>query len=131
MRRLKIQKPPQKTKTKGKRKMKNKLLSFGVLFALTITTISPARAISLASIKQTLSKFCVPSGTTCNSVYEPIFNQSKGCVCHDSTYLRYIPEKQKCVESCPAGYYLHSVADCPRGSFKFQIRRRALTLEER
>ena len=110
--------------------MKNKLL-IGVVLVVSMSVVSPANAISLATIKQTLSKFCVPAWTTCNSVYEPIFNQSKGCVCHDSTYLRYIPAKQKCVESCPAGYYLHSVADCPRGSFKFQIKRRALTSEER
>ena len=111
--------------------MKNKLLIFGLVLVVSTSVVSPANAISLSAIKQTLSKFCVPSATTCNSVFEPIFNQSKGCVCHDSTYLRYIPEKQKCVESCPAGYYLHSVADCPHGSFKFQIRRRALTPEER
>ena len=119
------------TKTKEERKMKNKLLIFGLVLVVSTSVVSPARAISLAMIKQTLSKFCVPAWNTCNSVYEPIFNQSKGCVCHDSTYLRYIPEKQKCVESCPAGYYLHSVADCPHGSFKFQIKRRALTPEER
>ena len=111
--------------------MKNKLLIFGLVLVVSTSVVSPANAISLATIKQTLSKFCVPAWTTCSSVYEPIFNQSKGCVCHDSTYLRYIPEKQKCVESCPAGYYLHSVADCPHGSFKFQIKRRALTSEER
>ena len=122
---------PQNKKRKERGKMKNKLLIFGLVLVVSTSIVSPARAISLSAIKQSLSKFCVPSGATCNSVYEPIFNQSKGCVCHDSTYLRYIPEKQKCVESCPAGYYLHSVADCPRGSFKFQIRRRALTSEER
>ena len=118
-------------KRKERGKMKNKLLIFGLVLVVSTSVVSPAHAISLSAIKQSLSKFCVPSATTCNSVYEPIFNQSKGCVCHDSTYLRYIPEKQKCVESCPAGYYLHSVADCPHGSFKFQIRRRALTSEER
>ena len=118
-------------KQKERGKMKNKLLIFGLVLVVSTSMVSPANAISLATIKQTLSKFCVPAWTTCNSVFEPIFNQSKGCVCHDSTYLRYIPEKQKCVESCPAGYYLHSVADCPHGSFKFQIKRRALTSEER
>ena len=121
---------PQK-QNERREKMKNKLLIFGLVLVVSTSVVSPANAISLATIKQSLSKFCVPSATTCNSVYEPIFNQSKGCVCHDSTYLRYIPEKQKCVESCPAGYYLHSVADCPHGSFKFQIKRRSLTSEER
>ena len=121
---------PQK-QNERREKMKNKLLIFGLVLVVSTSIVSPARALSLSAITQSLSKFCVPSATTCNSVFEPIFNQSKGCVCHDSTYLRYIPEKQKCVESCPAGYYLHSVADCPHGSFKFQIKRRALTSEER
>ena len=111
--------------------MKNKLLSFGMLLALTITTISPANAISLASLRNSLSKVCISDRATCGTVFEGIYNTfSRTCSCH-SSILSYNPSTRKCEISCPAGYYLKANYTCPRGSYKIEIKRRRLYSYER
>ena len=120
------------TKTKGERKMKNKLLSFGILLALTITAISPANAISLASLRNSLSKVCISDRATCGTVFEGIYNTSNNsCSCHNTTYQQYDSNQRKCVMKCGPGYYMNSVSGCPRGSYRIQIKRRRLYSYER
>ena len=111
--------------------MKNKLLSFGMLLTLTIATISPAKAISLASLRNSLSKVCISDASTCGTVFEGIYNTiSKTCSCY-SSILSYNPSTRKCEVSCQPGYYLKTNYTCPPGSYKIEIKRRRLYSYER
>ena len=132
--------PSTKTKRKERGKMKNKLLSFGVIFALTIATISPARAISLTALKNSLSKYCIASPEACGTITAPIFDtRQNACTCYNSDFQQYDANERKCVikcppgtfrremkasGSCPAGYFLSS--NCPSGTRKVLLQKRAL-----
>ena len=119
---------------KERGKMKNKLLSFGMLLALTITTISPANAVSLASLRNSLSKVCISDRATCGTVFEGIYNTStNSCTCHNSSFMRYDSNLRKCVIKCPVGYncYISAGTSCSRGYKKYKIERRALNSNER
>ena len=137
------QKPPQ-NKKKGERKMKNKLLCFGLVLVVVVSmsVISPVHAISLATLKNSLSKFCIASPEACGTSDAPIFDtQKNSCVCYNSNYQQYDASQRKCVIKCPAGtyrfeattgrcpagfYIAGATAKCPAGSHQLVVDKRAL-----
>ena len=114
--------------------MKNKLLSFGVVLVVLTSAISPANAISLASLRNSLSKVCISDRTTCGTVFSGIYNTStNSCTCHNSSFMRYDNNLRKCVIKCPVGYRLNTSVgtSCSRGYKKYKIERRTLNSNER
>ena len=120
--------------------MKNKLLCFGLVLVVSMSVISPARAVSLETLKNSLSKFCIASPEACGTITAPIFDtQQNACTCYNSDYQQYDASERKCVikcppgtfrremkasGSCPAGYFLSS--NCPSGTRKVLLQKRAL-----
>ena len=124
----------QKTKTKGERKMKNKLLCFGLVLVVSMSVISPVHAISLATLKNSLSKYCIASPEACGTVTAPIFDtQKNSCVCYNSNYQQYDANQRKCVIKCPAGHKrkINLAVFCPGGTKRISIEKRALYSYER
>ena len=114
--------------------MKNKLLSFGMVLVVSMSVVSPANAISLASLRNSLSKVCISDRAICGTVFEGIYNTStNSCTCHNSSFMRYDSNLRKCVIKCPVGYncYTSAGTSCSRGYKKFKIERRALNSNER
>ena len=121
-------------KRKERGKMKNKLLIFGLVLVVSTSMVSPANAISLASLRNSLSKVCISDRATCGTVFEGIYNTStNSCTCHNSSFMRYDNNLRKCVIKCPVGYncYISAGTSCSRGYKKYKIERRALNSNER
>ena len=122
--------------------MKNKLLCFGLVLVVSMSVISPARAVSLETLKNSLSKFCIASPEACGTSDAPIFDtQKNSCVCYDANYQQYDANQRKCVIKCPAGtyrfeattgrcpagfYIAGATAKCPAGSHQLVVDKRAL-----
>ena len=122
--------------------MKNKLLCLGLVLVVSMSVISPAKAVSLETLKNSLSKFCIASPETCGTSDAPIFDaQKNSCVCYNSNYQQYDASQRKCVIRCPAGtyrfeattgrcpagfYIAGATAKCPAGSHQLVVDKRAL-----
>ena len=123
-----------KTKRKERGKMKNKLLCFGLVLVVSMSVISPANAVSLATLKNSLSKYCIASPEACGTVTAPIFDtQKNSCVCYNSNYQQYDANQRKCVIKCPAGHKrkINLRVFCPSGTKRISIEKRALYSYER
>ena len=124
--------------------MKSKLFCFGLVWVVVVSmsVISPVHAISLATLKNSLSKFCIASPEACGTSDAPIFDtQKNSCVCYNSNYQQYDASQRKCVIKCPAGtyrfeattgrcpagfYIAGATAKCPAGSHQLVVDKRAL-----
>ena len=115
--------------------MKNKLLSFGMVLVVSMSVVSPANAVSLATLKNSLSKYCIASPDACGTVTAPIFDtQKNSCVCYNSNYQQYDANQRKCVIKCPAGHKREiNLREffCPSGTKRISIEKRALYSYER
>ena len=114
--------------------MKNKLLYFGLVLVVSMSVISPVHAISLATLKNSLSKFCIASPEACGTVTAPIFDtQQNACTCYNSDYQQYDASQRKCVIRCPAGHKRKTnfFILCPGGTKRISIEKRALYSYER